>query len=123
MRVVIDEVEYGPIPMIPKDTTLLSALEIRFDSDAGENLTIRDYLRILLETLWREEERFSGKRPFGNSGWEHDIYAALIKAGFIGGRLDEDGYVEDYDWKQGEAYVLSLISAAFLGIDTSGDQS
>ncbi len=69
-----------------------SALELRFDSDAGENETIRNYLYALLSTLWQEEERFSGKRPFGNSGWEHDLYRPLALAGYVDG--DSHGYVE-----------------------------
>lgn len=46
------------------------------ENDAGA-LTVRDYLKALLRRLWLEQEGFSGKRPFGNSGWE-----------------DEDGWIE-----------------------------
>lgn len=45
--------------------------------------TIREYLMRLLLTLWQEGESFSGKRPFGNSGWEWDVIDALHVAGFI----------------------------------------
>jgi hypothetical protein len=69
MRVLIDGVEYVPMPQPIDVAGMQGALELRFDSDAGDNITIRDYLRILLETLWEEGEGFSGKRPFGNSGW------------------------------------------------------
>ena len=116
MEVIIDGVKYVPVPDVPTDKGLLSALEVRFNSDAGDNLTIRDYLRTLLETLWSEGEGFSGKRPFGNSGWEYDLYAPLIKAGFIKGRLDEDGYVADFDSNEAESYVFDLITAAFHGV-------
>jgi hypothetical protein len=40
------------------------------DADA-EN--VREYLKALLTELWREGESFSGKRPFGNSGWEREL--------------------------------------------------
>jgi len=50
---------------------LKQALELRFDSDAGDNLTIRDYFYTLLTAVWNEGESFSGKRPFGNGGWEY----------------------------------------------------
>ena len=43
--------------------------------------TVREYLKMLLERLWEEGEGFSGKRPFGNSGWEYDLYAALEEKG------------------------------------------
>ena len=56
---------------------------VRFDSDAGDNLTCRQYLCALLAQLWSERAGFSGKRPFGNSGWEHDILDALHEAGSV----------------------------------------
>lgn len=117
MEVIINGVKYVPIPNIPTDKGLLSALEVRFDSDAGNNITVRDYLRTLLETLWEEVEGFNGKRPFGNSGWEYDLYAPLIKAGFIKGTLDEYGYVADFKREDAESYVFDLIVAAFHGVD------
>lgn len=42
------------------------------DNDAGAK-TIREYLASLVEMLWVEGEGFSGKRPFGNSGWEAEL--------------------------------------------------
>ena len=92
------------------------ALEVRFDSDAGDDLTVRQYLHELLRKLWDEQERFSGKRPFGNSSWDFDLYTPLAKAGFIDlGPMDEDG--EPYKWTDEQinvahAYVHDLISSA-----------
>lgn len=68
-----------------------NALGLRFDSDAGDNGTVRQYLYALLSTLWQEGEGFSGKRPFGNSGWECDLYKALASGGYVKG--DAEGYV------------------------------
>lgn len=59
--------------------------------------TVRDYLIELLARLWIEEEGFSAKRPFGNSGWAYEVYTPLIAAGLIDGTLDEDGYVDEID--------------------------
>ncbi len=42
------------------------------DNDSGAR-TVRAYLRALLTELWREEGNFSGKAPFGNSGWQYDV--------------------------------------------------
>jgi hypothetical protein len=96
-------------------TKLLEALEIRFDSDAGDDLTVREYLRTLLTTLWEEEEGFSGKRPFGNSGWKYELYRPLIAAGLIeGGTLDSEGYVDSVG--NGEEYVNDLILAMCHGV-------
>lgn len=90
-------------------------LNIRFDSDAGKNITIRDYLMELLTKVWIEGEEFNGKRPFGNSGWQCDLYEPLIKYGFIEGKLDEDGYVESVNTKQADDFVLNIIKFVFKG--------
>ena len=116
MHVIIDGVTYAPVPDPVTDKTVAAALDVRFDSDAGDNLTVRDYLRTLLETLWRKGEGFNSKRPFGNSGWEYDIYKPLIAAGFLAGKLDEDGYILDFDQEAAERYGFELIVAAFHGV-------
>lgn len=84
--------------------------------DLGENITIRQYLIELLDTLWVEKEGFSGKRPFGNSGWESDFNFPLIKAGLIKGEiLNEDGYeyaeLKNYEIqsKEVDALIRDLI--------------
>ena len=64
------------------------------ENDSGAK-TIREYLKTLLTTVWEEEESFSGKRPFGNSGWKYDIYRTLATHKFIEAEIDEDGYVID----------------------------
>ena len=117
MEVIIDGVKYIPEPPAVIDTTLLAALEQRMEtSDAGDNITVREYLHQLLQTLWNEGEGFSGKRPFGNSGWEYEVYKPLIAAGFIPGRLDEDGYVDYVDRTFAEDYIRSLITAMCYGV-------
>lgn len=60
------------------------------DNDAGA-ATIGEYLTKLLLGVWQDREGFSGKRPFGNSGWQHEIYAALTQHGVITGELEEWG--------------------------------
>lgn len=65
------------------------------ENDSGAN-TINGYLKALLLTLWKEDEGFSGKRPFGNSGWQNDIALALVKGKLIRGAIYtemEDGEV------------------------------
>jgi hypothetical protein len=72
--------------------------------------TVGDYLIALLHALWNEGEGFSGKRPFGNSGWEYEIYTALVKAGLVDGTLDEDGYVEQIDDAAADRAVFEAIN-------------
>lgn len=57
--------------------------------------TVADYLKALLTELWEYGEGFSAKRPFGNSGWQDDLYVAVVSGGGARGVIHEDGYVED----------------------------
>ena len=87
------------------------------DVAMGENdvdaKTVGEFLKMLLLRLWEEAECFSGKRPFGNSDWQYQVYASLIKAGYEVGRLDEDGYVEAVDYAKADKLVAEAITAAF----------
>ncbi len=74
--------------------------------------TIKEYLKRLLAQLWIEQEGFSGKRPFGNSGWEFDLYKALIRAGAATGKLDGDGCVDEMpqeSQQQADEIILKAI--------------
>lgn len=85
------------------------------ENDAGAS-TIREYLVKLLAELWREQEGFSGKRPFGNSSWDGDLYIALIRAGLIHGGFDEDGYL----YHCGDAVgAFELIAQAIQSLQVS----
>lgn len=76
-------------------------------NDAGA-VTIEDYLLALLTALWRQGEGFSGKRPFGNSGWEHDLYHTLVLHKVIEGEII-DGFAEDYDDCKADSIIIDLL--------------
>lgn len=80
--------------------------------DAAAN-SLREYFYTLLLALWYQGEEFSGKRPFGNSGWDWDIYACLVKLEVIKGKLDEDGYLDKFDKVAANKLVPKLIAEAF----------
>ena len=87
-------------------------IEIWDSVDVPEGTTIGEYLRLLLETLWREEDCFSGKRPFGNSGWNYDIYRALAREDQIESTAyDEgDGFIEyEYDTESADKLIADVI--------------
>lgn len=118
MKVEIDGMQYIPAPKPAEGKDLDAALDVRFDSDAGSQLTVREYFRELLTTLWGEKEGFSGKRPFGNSGWEYEVHSALAKAGFVDlGEWDDE--FERYEMattkhhKEADAYCQELIKRVF----------
>lgn len=98
------------LPMIPND------------ADAK---TVHEYIIRMSEQLWIEEEGFSGKRPFGNSGWQHELYGSLVKGGAFPGEWDDgewtysgsayssyeiDNEDDTITWKDLEALVRSLFT-------------
>jgi hypothetical protein len=78
------------------------------DNDSGAS-SVRGYLVALLVELWRGQEGFNGKRPFGNSGWSSDLMLPLVKAGYIQGRVDSDGYLDDCDDATGQRLIFDAI--------------
>ena len=117
MNVFIDGVRYVPQPDLPAGQELLAALDVRFDSDAGQGLSVRDYFWRLLRDVWIEQDMFSGKRPFGNSGWEYDLYGPLARAGFIEASVQgTEVRMTPEQVKQAQAYVVQLIGAALYGV-------
>lgn len=96
--------------------TLSLELEPGNDADAK---TVRDYLVALLHDVWLHEEGFNGKRPFGNSGWQHDIYKPMVKAGIVDGVIDHDGFIEQFDEHSAESVILAAIDSMAVPPKTS----
>lgn len=82
------------------------------DADAP---TVRAYLVALLRGVWLYREGFNGKRPFGNSVWQWELYAALGRAGLITAEFDEDGFLDEVDDHEGDRLINVAINA--LGVD------
>lgn len=80
-----------------------------YSNDLDETLTIKEFFKRLLLRLWEEQDCFSGKRPFGNSGWYYDIIICLIHNKIIKGTTDLDGYLEDYDKDEAFNLIEELI--------------
>jgi hypothetical protein len=71
-------------------------------SDIGDEMTVREYLCKLLKTMLRKGESFSGKRPFGNSGWERNLVVPAIQCGALKGVIDDS----DPDYPEGNGWAL-----------------
>lgn len=71
------------------------ALKMQKGNDADAS-TIHDYFKRLIEELWSSGEAFSGKRPFGNSGWEYELYTALGQNNAIDVKFDAHGHIEEF---------------------------
>jgi hypothetical protein len=82
--------------------------------DISSTVSIRQYFETLLLKLWEENEGFNGKRPWGNSGWDYDVYVPLIKAGLIEGELDENGYITKVDESVANKWVADNIIWPFF---------
>jgi hypothetical protein len=73
------------------------------EGDHSGAADIREYLLALLTNLWEQGSDFNSKRPYGYSGWQHDVYASLAAAGLIAGRRDAgDEWWEWYDQDHAE---------------------
>lgn len=72
--------------------------------------TVKDYLKTLLTEMWVQEEGFSGKRPFGNSGWQWELYITLVQAGFVSGEISDEELIQ-FDEKAADDAILAAIKA------------
>jgi len=85
-------------------------LDLPLPPNDADATTVRGYLIALLAEVWREEQSFSGKHPFGNSGWQHDIYVPMIRAGLVAGSLDEyDSPNDDFNYRNADRLILAAI--------------
>ena len=91
----------------PTGAEILAVTLPENDADAA---TIRDYLVALVREVWRETECFSGKRPFGNSGWQHEVYVGLAQAGLIESTRNKWDEL-DYDTDAADELVQRAIAA------------
>lgn len=71
-----------------RTAVLEAALDTPFNSDGCGDTTPREYLTDLLQKILSEGECFSGKRPWGNSGWESELALPLIQSGALKGTID-----------------------------------
>lgn len=94
-------------------------LDMKINNDFSEFSvwTIRRYLKLLLFLVITEQEGFSGKRPFGNSGWIRDLYFPLVKNGVIVGTIlyEPNGtcYLDSCDEQSGMEVIKKLIEFVF----------
>lgn len=105
------------------DPSPQQVLDLPLPANDSRASTVRGYLIALLTEIWRDGEGFSGKRPFGNSGWEYDLYGPMGAAGMVEITFDEDGYVEhlsNASRARADALILAAIGA--LG-DAGGSAS
>jgi hypothetical protein len=89
--------------------TARRVLDLPMQDNDADAATIRDYLVSLLAELWHERECFSGKRPFGSSGWAYELYQPLVRFGLVEGAFDEELCLEDVDRQACGALIHAAI--------------
>ena len=65
----------------------------------------------LTRMVWDHSEGFSSKRPFGNSGWQWELYRALVRSGYLAGEFDEDEELVDVDVSRCRELIFRAIDA------------
>lgn len=78
-----------------KAHTPLDLLNTTMDYNDAKASTVRVYLATLLLNVWRLDEEFDGKRPFGNSSWWVELGEAFVNAGYA--NADENGEPDRYE--------------------------
>lgn len=105
MKVIIDGTPYVPQVTSEPDTDIL---DMTFESrDLGRVVTVRYYLSRLAWVIWDQGEGLRGKKPFGNSGWQHELAGCLIDHGRIGGKRDAYKDLNDIDWEAANVLILA----------------
>lgn len=74
------------------------ALDYRLPDSFGQEfdgcLTLRSFFVEIARRVINEDEGFSGKRPFGNSGWQGYVADTLLKVGLIDDESEYDALME-----------------------------
>lgn len=87
-----------------------SVLDIPMSDNDADAETVGGYLQALLLRLWRAGEDFNSKRPFGNSGWQFEVYAALVVHGAVNGSITDDGELDEVDDRAADDLIAAAIT-------------
>ncbi|PCJ96655.1 MAG: hypothetical protein COA52_01255 [Hyphomicrobiales bacterium] len=98
----------------------MNILDVKMiEENDAEAERIRDYLKKLLCSLWIQGESFSAKRPFGNSGWQIELYQSLAASGLVKNckkTVYDDGIIEYYYDSETESLMDDLIIEAIYNL-------
>lgn len=73
---------------------------------------LRKMLKDLLTMVIMQGESFDSKRPWGDGGWEFDIYLAMVQNGFVDGKI-EDFMLWEVDTTKCDEILIRCIEEIF----------
>ncbi|CAO3404269.1 hypothetical protein [Azospirillum palustre] len=88
-----------------------SALDLPMQENDARAATVRNYLKALLSGVWEKGESFDGKRPFGNSGWEYELYRPFVVAGLVPGDVGANAFGKEFDRDAADRIICEAIEA------------
>ncbi len=91
----------------------MNILDLPMSKNDAKAKTIGAYLTKLLVRLWEEGDLFKAEMPFGNSGWEFEIYRALIKGGALKGSVDRFDHPVDFDENKARRQIIKAIKSLY----------
>lgn len=96
----------------------MNILDLKMQQNTAEAKTVKEYLKKLLECIWLEGESFSSKRPFGESGWQYELYEVIVANKLVDieyfEEIDPDEMwenIRDFDSKQADRLILDAINS------------
>lgn len=95
----------------------LAILDLPMGENDAQAATVREYLYKLLDSVWELGEGFDGKRPFGDSNWEFELYTVLGRAGLVPMTFDADGYIETFDAEDEANHLIHRAIWYMCGMD------
>ncbi len=101
------------------DTTPEQVLAVELGRNSADAATVGDYLIALLAQLWQQGRGFSSSEPFGDSGWQDELYLGLARAGLVEGEISDGHELDNLD----ESGAYLLIATAIEGLRPAGEYS
>ena len=80
-----------------------------YSNDLKQDISVKEFLKEILNTFWEKGEGFNSKRPFGSGSYRYDIVEMFIKNEIISGKLDSDGCVIEYNDEEFDDIIFEII--------------
>lgn len=100
-----------PFGLMVLPDSIQNSLDIRIDVQGHGNMTLKEYFHQVLKAAWIEGYA-RGLNVLGTGSFRSPVYGALIQHGFIQGKLDDDGFIVEFDEEAADKFVRKVIDNA-----------